>query len=51
VLAHHRPVVAEHVLDGDDVHAIAGDLLGVPLVRLVDEQFRVDVFARDVALV
>jgi hypothetical protein len=39
-------VVAEHVLDGDDVHAIAGDLLGAPLVRLLDEQFRVDVFAR-----
>ena len=47
VLVHHRPVVAEHVLDGDDVHAIAGDLLGAPLVRLVDEHFRVDVFGRD----
>ena len=46
VLVHHRPTVAEHVLDGDDVHAIAGDLLGAPLVEVVDAQFRVDVFAR-----
>jgi SAM-dependent methyltransferase len=46
VLVHHRPAVAEHVLDGDDVHAIAGDLLGPPLVHVVDELFRVDVFSR-----
>jgi SAM-dependent methyltransferase len=46
VLVHHRPVVAEHVLDGDDVHAIAGDLFGAPLVRIVDDLFRVDVIAR-----
>jgi SAM-dependent methyltransferase len=46
VLVHHRPVVAEHVLDGDDVHAIAGDLLGAPLVHLVDDLFRIDVFTR-----
>ena len=46
VLVHHRPAVAEHVLDGDDVHAIADDLLGAPLVHVVDELFRVDVFTR-----
>jgi len=46
VLVHHRPAVAEHVLDGDDVHAIASDLLGAPIVHVVDEQFRIDVFAR-----
>ena len=46
VLVHHRPGVAEHVLDGDDVHAIADDLLGAPLVHVVDELFRVDVFTR-----
>ncbi len=45
VLVHHRPAVAEHVLDGDDVHAIAGDLLGLPLAHVVDELFRIDVFA------
>ena len=46
MLVHHRPAVAEHVLDGDDVHAIADDLLGAPLVHVVDELFRVDVFTR-----
>ena len=44
VLVHHRPAVAEHVLDGEAVHAMAADLVGPPVVHLVDEQFRVDVF-------
>ena len=46
VLVHYRPTVAEHVLTGDDVHAIARDLLGPPVVALVDPTFRLDVFAR-----
>ncbi len=45
VLVHHRPAVAEHVLDGDDVHHIALDVLGTPAVTLVDTAFRLDVFA------
>jgi len=44
VLVHHRPTVPEHVLDGDIVHVIARDLLGPPVVELVDPQFRLDVF-------
>ncbi len=44
VLVHHRPAVDEHVLTGDDVHDIAGDLLGPPIVRVVDPLFRIDVF-------
>ena len=43
-LVHHRPDVAEHVLDGDAVHGIARDLLGAPTVALVDPLFRIDVF-------
>ena len=46
VLVHYRPVVPEHVLTGDDVHMIARDVLGEPLVALVDPTFRLDVFAR-----
>jgi SAM-dependent methyltransferase len=46
VLVHYRPVVPEHVLTGDDVHMIARDVLGDPLVALVDPTFRLDVFAR-----
>jgi protein-L-isoaspartate O-methyltransferase len=45
VLVHHRPEVDEHVLTGDDVHAIAADLLGSPVVQHVDELFRLDVHA------
>lgn len=45
VLVHHRPPVDEHVLGGDDVHAVARDLLGPPLVELVDPLFRLDVFS------
>ena len=45
VLVHHRPAVAEHVLGGDDVHHIAHDVLGAPVVTLVDVSFRLDVFA------
>jgi SAM-dependent methyltransferase len=45
VLVHHRPGVAEHVLTGDDVHAIASDLLGAALVHHVDEGFDLDVYA------
>lgn len=44
VLVHHRPVVDEHVLAGDDVHQIARDMLGPPAVELVDPLFRLDVF-------
>jgi len=45
-LVHYRPVVPEHVLTGDDVHMIARDFLGAPLVGLVDPSFLLDVFAR-----
>ena len=45
-LVHYRPVVPEHVLTGDDVHALARDVLGGPLVSLVDPTFRLDVFPR-----
>src|SRR5436190_13793998 len=34
VLVHHRPTVDEHVLTGDEVHAIATDLLGPSAVHL-----------------
>ena len=44
LLVHYRPRVDEHVLDGDDVHAIARDVLGSPAVELVDPLFRLDVF-------
>jgi SAM-dependent methyltransferase len=44
VLVHHRPAVAEHVLAGDDVHAVARDVLGPPVVSMVDPLFRLDVF-------
>jgi SAM-dependent methyltransferase len=44
LLVHHRPAVDEHVLDGDDVHHIAHDVLGEPPVSLVDVAFRLDVF-------
>jgi SAM-dependent methyltransferase len=44
VLVHYRPAVTEHVLSGDDVHAIADDLLGPPALHVVDELFRLDVF-------
>ena len=43
-LVHHRPAVAEHVLDGDEVHAVARDVLGHPVVEIVDALFRIDVF-------
>lgn len=46
VLAHYRPVVTEHVLTGDEVHTIARDVLGGPLVSLLDTTFVLDVFAR-----
>jgi SAM-dependent methyltransferase len=44
-LVHHRPAVDAHVLDGDGVHQIGRDLLGTPAVAVVDELFRIDVFA------
>lgn len=44
VLVHYRPTVDEHVLDGDDVHTIARDLLGPPRSSVVDPGFLVDVF-------
>ena len=43
-LVHHRPAVAEHVLDGDEVHAVARDVLGRPVVEVVDALFLIDVF-------
>jgi SAM-dependent methyltransferase len=43
-LVHYRPAVEEHVLTGDDVHALAVDLLGSPAVHLLDPGFVVDVF-------
>jgi SAM-dependent methyltransferase len=49
VLVHHRPTVAEHVLNGDDVHAIARDALGPPHIELVDPNFRLDVFSAPTA--
>ena len=45
VLVHHRPAVDAHVLDGDGVHRIARDVLGPPDIELVDQLFRLDVFA------
>jgi SAM-dependent methyltransferase len=44
LLVHHRPAVEDHVLTGDDVHRIARDLLGEPIVALQDPLFRLDVF-------
>lgn len=44
VLVHYRPAVDEHVLTGDDVHALARDLLGPPTVRICDPAFLLDVF-------
>lgn len=45
VVVHHRPVVAEHVLTGDEVHAIVADVIGEPAVRISDAEFRLDVVA------
>lgn len=44
-LVHHRPFSAHHVLTGDEVHAIAEDVLGRPSVTVVDPSFRLEVFA------
>ena len=44
VLVHFRPAVTEHVLAGDDVHDLAADVLGSPLVTVVDPGFRIDVY-------
>jgi SAM-dependent methyltransferase len=43
-LVHYRRTVPEHVFTGDDVHTIAHDLLGPPVVELLDPDFRVAVF-------
>jgi hypothetical protein len=44
-LVHYREGVADHVLDGGTVHAVACDLLGDPIVTVTDASFLVDVFA------
>lgn len=46
VLVHHRPTVDVHVLTGDEVHALAIDVMGPPIVSMVDPLFLIDVFAR-----
>ena len=43
-LVHYRRAVPEHVFTGDDVHAIADDVLGPPVVELTDPDFRLAVF-------
>lgn len=43
-LVHHRPSVGDHVLNGDDVHEIARDACGPPIVTFTDPGFRLDVF-------
>jgi 2-polyprenyl-3-methyl-5-hydroxy-6-metoxy-1,4-benzoquinol methylase len=44
-LAHYRPVVADHVLTGDDVHAVAHELFGTPTITVADPSFLIDVYA------
>lgn len=44
LLVHYRPRVTDHVLSGDDVHALAVDVLGEPGVAVVDREFLIDVF-------
>jgi hypothetical protein len=43
-LVHYRRPVAEHVFTGDEVHAVARDLLGEPVVELCDSDFLLAVF-------
>lgn len=43
-LVHYRPLVDEHVLDGDGVHRIGRDLLGPPRSSVIDPGFLVDVY-------
>jgi hypothetical protein len=44
-LVHYRRPVPEHVFGGDEVHVIARDLLGDPVVELREPEFLLDVFA------
>jgi hypothetical protein len=46
VLVHYRRPVPEHTFTGDDVHTIADDMLGEPVVRVVDIDFLLAVSAR-----
>lgn len=46
VAVHYRPVVAEHVLTGDDVHDVVRSTLGRPVTSLQDPLFLIDVFAK-----